>query len=501
MTILLQAQGIDKHFGGVMALRSAQFALKFGEVHALIGENGAGKSTLARILAGALRPDRGQILIAGQPVAIDHPLAAQRLGIGIIYQELDLFAHLTVGENLAIGNLQFEEGALVSHRTMEAFCRPYLEQVGLALDIGACITSLSLAQQQLVAIARALSMRCRILLMDEPTSALSQDATERLSALIAQLKSDGVSIVYVSHKMEEIFRLCDRVTVLRDGESIGTHEIAATNRAAVIRMMVGREVKLSSSPVRAASSRVVLSVSHLTTRRLSDVSFDLHQGEVLGIAGLVGAGRSELGAALVGLDSIEQGSLRLNGELFVPEGPAQAQREGVGLVPEDRRRQGLMMQMSVMENCTLSVLPRLSRWGFLGTSRQLELVDPMAKRLRLKYPSPAIPVGTLSGGNQQKCLLARWLFPDTKVLFLDDPARGIDVVAKEDIYALIDGLSASGKAILLASSELAELIRCSDRIIVLNDGKVAGIFPARQVTQEMIMATAMRATSAHPVLL
>jgi ribose transport system ATP-binding protein len=501
MTPLLLAQDIDKHFGGVMALRSAQFALKSGEVHALIGENGAGKSTLARILAGSLRADRGQIDIAGQPIAIEHPLDAQRLGIGIIYQELDLFPHLTVGENIAIGNLQFDEGALVSLTAMESFCRPFLTQVGLDLDIQAWVASLSLAQQQLVAIARALSMSCRILLMDEPTSALPEDAAERLFALIGQLKSAGVSVVYVSHKMEEIFRLCDRVTVLRDGETVGTRAIVATDRADVIRMMVGREVKVSTSAARAFSKSVALSVSHLTTRKLYDVSFDLHHGEVLGIAGLVGAGRSELGAALFGLDAIAQGSVRLNGELFAPEGPAQAQTQGLGLVPEDRKGQGLMMQMSVKENCTLAVLPRLSRWGFLGTSRELELFDPTAQRVRLKVPSAQVPVGTLSGGNQQKSLLVRWLLADTKVLFLDDPARGIDVAAKEDIYALIDELAASGKGILLASSELSELIRCSDRIMVLSDGTVAGIFPARQVTQEMIMAAATRTPCAHPGLM
>jgi ABC-type sugar transport system ATPase subunit len=495
---LLQAQDIDKHFGGVMALSCARFALHPGEVHALMGENGAGKSTLARILAGSLRADRGQIDMAGQPVAIDHPLDAQRLGIGIIYQELDLFPHLSVGENLVIGNMQFNEELLVSQRAIEVFCRPYLAQVGLDLDIGGWVASLSLAEQQLVAIARALSMRCRILLMDEPTSALSEDAAGRLFALIGKLKSDGVSVVYVSHKLEEIFRLCDRVTVLRDGETVGTREIATTDRAQIIRMMVGREVTLSTSAARALSERVALSVCNLRTGKLSDVSFDLHEGEVLGIAGLVGAGRSELGAALVGLEPIEQGSVTLNGQRFAPQGPAQAQSQGMGLVPEDRKRQGLMMHMSVRENCTLAVLSRLSRWGFLGTARERDLYDPTAKRLRLKAASPQVGVGTLSGGNQQKSLLARWLIADPGVLFLDDPARGIDVAAKEDIYRLIDELAASGKSILLASSELSELMRCSDRIMVLNAGRVAGIFSAREVTQEMIMAAATRATSAHP---
>jgi ABC-type sugar transport system ATPase subunit len=490
MAPLLLAQGIEKHFGGVAALSAARFDLRAGEVHALMGENGAGKSTLTRILAGSVRPDAGEILLDGQRITIANPRDAQRLGIGIIYQELDLFPHLTVGENLVIGNLRFAEGALVDMRAMDAFCRPFLQQVGLDLDTGVRTASLPIAQQQLLVIARALSMQCRILLMDEPTSALSEDAAERLFELIAGLKSQGVSIVYVSHKMDEIFRLCDRVTVLRDGETIGTRDIAATDRTELIRMMVGRNVEALARPVQVALGPVTLSVKHLTTAKLRDVSFDLHRGEVLGVAGLVGAGRSELGAALVGLDRIEGGTLRLKGAPFSPRNPAQAQTAGVGLVPEDRKLQGLMLQMSVRENSTLSVLPRVSRGGFLQALLEKNLFDPMAARLRLKCASPDAAIGTLSGGNQQKALLARWIFADPDVLFLDDPARGIDVAAKEDIYRLIQELAANGKSILLASSELAELMRCADRILVLNSGRVAGIFQAAAVTQEDIMAAA-----------
>ncbi len=497
MAALLQAQDIDKRFGGIAALTAARFELRPGEVHALMGENGAGKSTLARIFAGSVRADSGQILLEGNPINLDSPLDAQRLGIGIIYQELDLFPHLTVGENLVIGNLRFAEGALVNRRAIDAFCQPFLHQLGLNLDTQTWVASLSIAQQQLLVIARALSMNCRILFMDEPTSALSEDAAERLFDVIALLKSRGVAIIYVSHKMDEIFRLCDRVTVLRDGETIGTRDIASTDRAELIRMMVGRNVDTSSRSTRMSHGPMALSVAHLTTDKLRDVSFELHRGEVLGIAGLVGAGRSELGAALFGLDRIHQGTLQLNGKSFGPKGPAQAQQHGVGLVPEDRKLQGLMLQMGVQENSTLSVLPRVSRWGFLRTSREKNLFDPTANRLRLKCASPDVAVGTLSGGNQQKALLARWLFADPDVLFLDDPARGIDVAAKEDIYQLIHELAAGGKSILLASSELTELMRCSDRILVLNDGRVAGIFSAQTVTQDAIMAAATHAPLAQ----
>ena len=490
MAPLLQARNISKHFGGIAALTSARFDVDAGEVHALMGENGAGKSTLARICAGSHRADAGEILLAGKPVALDGPRDAQRLGLGIVYQELDLFPHLTVGENLVIGNLRFPEGMLVDRTALSAFARPFLDRVGLTLETGALVSTLSIAQQQLLVIARALSMDCRILFMDEPTSALSEDAAERLFGVIAQLKAQGVAIVYVSHKMDEIFRLCDRVTVLRDGATIGTRAIGETDAADLIRMMVGRDVDTSSCSTRTDFGPVVLSVSGLTTRKLRDVSFALRKGEVLGLAGLVGAGRSELGAALFGLDPVLRGTLQLKGKPYTPKAPVEAQRAGLGLVPEDRKLQGLMLQMGVRENSTLAVLPRLSRWGFLRSTEEREQFKPVADRLRLKCASPEAAVGSLSGGNQQKALLARWLFVDPDILFLDDPARGIDVAAKEDIYRLIHQLADDGRSILLASSELTELMRCSDRILVLNNGEVAGTFATKEATQEIIIAAA-----------
>lgn len=487
---LLSANDITKHFGGIAALNAALFEQAAGEVHALMGENGAGKSTLARICAGSLRPDSGRIVLDGREVALNHPLDAQKLGIGIIYQELDLFPHLTVGENLVIGNLNFAEGVLARPKAISEFSRPFLAQVGLNVDSAAFVSSLSIAQQQLLAIARAVSMNCRILFMDEPTSALSEDAAERLFEVIALLKARGVAVVYVSHKMDEIFRLCDRVTVLRDGKTIGTRVTSQTDRTELIRMMVGRDVERAARMAKPASQVVALSVANLTTRKLKNVSFELQQGEVLGIAGLVGAGRSELGAALVGLDPILDGRILLNGQEFHPASPSEAQHRGVGLVPEDRKLQGLMLQMSVKENATLSVLKRVSRWGFLRAAQEKNLFDPAAQRLRLKAASPDLAVGALSGGNQQKVLLARAIFADPDILFLDDPARGIDVAAKEDIYRLIQELAASGKSILLASSELPELMRCSDRILVLKEGRVTGLFAAADATQEAIMAAA-----------
>ena len=494
MTPLLTARGIEKHFGGVFALTAANFDLAPGEVHALMGENGAGKSTLAQVLTGSLQADGGEIWLDGNRISIAHPLDAQRAGIGIIHQELDLFPHLTVGENIVIGNLRFADTWPVSHGAIEEFCRPFLQRVGLNIETGLLVASLSIAHQQLVAIARSLSMQCRILLMDEPTSALPEDAAERLFKVIGEFKSQGVSIVYVSHKLDEIFSLCDRITVLRDGRTVGTIETNATDRAELVRMMVGRYVENVTHADRSAShfdsAPVTLSVAHVTTHKLQDVSFELHRGEVLGIAGLVGAGRSELGAALMGLDRIRTGTIRLRGQAYDPKNPAQAQRQGLQWLPEDRKLLGLMPQMSIEENSTLSVLARLTRWGWLRALPERRLFGSMAYRLNLKCNSPTAPVNTLSGGNQQKALLARSLLPDPDVLFLDDPTRGIDVGAKRDIYGLVDHLAANGKSILLVSSELPELRRCCDRILVMNNGRVAGIYPAGTTSPEVLIAAA-----------
>ena len=486
----LEVSGVDKHFGGVAALHGASLEVRAGEVHALMGENGAGKSTLARIVAGIVRADAGSFQIDGKQAAIASPLDAQRFGIGIIHQELDLFPHLSAGENMVIGNLRYREGRWTRPRQIEAFCRPYFEQVGLTCSVREPAGSLSIGQRQLLAIARALSMKARLLLMDEPTSSLFDDAVERLFGLIRELRARGVSVVYVSHKMDEIFRIADRVTVLRDGRTVGTRDAASTNSAELIRLMVGRELNLASGPRQSARGEAVLEVDRLCTGRLHDVSFTLHRGEVLGVAGLVGAGRSELGAALFGLDRIRSGRIRLAGRHFVPRSPRHAMRHGIGLVPEDRRSEGLMMSMSVRENASFATLDRATRFGFVRRGREGCEVEALSKQVALHAASPETCVSHLSGGNQQKVLLARWLQLHPDILFLDDPTRGIDVGAKQDIYRIIEELSAAGKAILLVSSELPELLRCCHRILVLREGRAAAIFDAADATQEKIMAAA-----------
>jgi ABC-type sugar transport system ATPase subunit len=470
---MFRAEHISKHFDGVQALRGASFSLAPGEVHALMGENGAGKSTLAKIAAGSVRADSGRMFLDGEYVEIKHPLDAQRLGIAMIYQELDLFPHLTMEENIALG------------RPWKFRSQPFLDQVGLAKNPRTMLGELRAGEMQLVAIARALASNARIIFMDEPTSSLFGDAVERLFRLIAALKQRGVAIAYVSHRMDEIFRICDRATVLRDGETVGTRTISETTPDELIRMMVGRDIDAGQA-VAPVSGEVLLSVKGLATKKLKSISFDLHRGEVLGIAGLVGSGRSEIGAALCGLDACT-GGLRLGERDIHPRSPGEALRRGIALLPEDRKREGLMMQMSVAANAALG---RCAKFGVLRPGEEARALDPVFRALGLKASSNDAPVSSLSGGNQQKVLIARCLLANPQVLFLDDPTRGIDVGAKQEIYALIERLKAEGKGILLVSSELPELLRLADRILVMREGSLAATMPASEATQERIMTAA-----------
>ena len=479
MTEILRVEQIRKHYNGVQALCGASFSLVAGEVHALMGENGAGKSTLAKIAAGSVQADTGQILLDGKAVEIRSPLDAQRSGIGIIYQELDLFPHLSIAENIAIGRP-------VKFRDLNRFAQPFLDQVGLAANPRAILGSLRAGEMQLVAIARALASNARILFMDEPTSSLFDDAVERLFRLISDLKKRGVAIVYVSHRMDEIFRICDRATVLRDGATVGTRLIAETGPDELIRMMVGRDLDSASHPS-PASHQPLLSVTNLSTKKLQNISFDLGKGEVLGIAGLVGAGRSEIGAALFGLDGRLTGSIKLNGREIAPQSPTEAIKLGIGLVPEDRKREGLMMQMSVSEN---AVFGRGAKFGFVNKSEERNALEPVFRSVALKTASQDARVSTLSGGNQQKVLLARALLANPQVLFLDDPTRGIDVGAKQEIYAIIEKLTSEGKGVILVSSELPELLRCSDRILVMREGRATATFVRKEATEERIIKAA-----------
>ncbi len=492
---VLRVQNVRKSYDGVQALRGAHFTLRGGEVHALIGENGAGKSTLGKIIAGIVQPDEGEIFLHERAVTLSGPLEAQRLGISIIHQELDLFPNLSVAENLVIGNEEVAERGIVRFRQINEFADQFLQEAGLRVSPRRAVASLSIGEMQLVMIARALSMKARIIVMDEPTSSLFHDSVERLFQLIAKLKAQGVSIIYVSHKMDEIFRICDRMTVMRDGQTIGTRESKEASSNELISMMVGRPWKARERTSRTVNPEILLSVRDLETRKLKGIGFDLHRGEVLGIAGLVGAGRSELGAALAGLDRWKQGAMSIGGESMQPDSVRVAHRQGLRLLAEDRKLEGLMMQMSILENGTIADLPKFASGGITHPEREERAITPLFQQLAIKTSSYAAPVSSLSGGGQQKVLLARCLLANPEVLFLDDPTRGIDVGAKEDIYSIIGELAEQGKGILFVSSELPELLRCCDRILVMREGRITANLNAEATTQEEIMSYAM-----NPVL-
>jgi ABC-type sugar transport system ATPase subunit len=494
----LACAGVSKHYGGVRALHGVDWELRPGEVHALCGENGAGKSTLARICAGIVSPDSGELRLGGRPVSWSGSDEARRAGIGIILQELDLFANLTVAENIAIGNPALEAHRWVSFPRLSEAVRPYLQEAGLSVKPGTSLGDLSVSQWQLVAIARVLSLETKVIFMDEPTSALTEDAVERLYAVIKRLKSRGVAIAYVSHKMSEIFRICDRITVMRDGEIVGTSRREDTTVDTVIRQMVGRPVEAQGhrSPPRSRST--VLSVAGLTTRKLRGVSFDLADGEVLGIAGLVASGRSELGRALFGMSPVTDGTMTLAQEAYLPRGVSDAMERGVALVPEDRRRDGLFMRMNVRENTTLADISRYSRMGFVNEGRESTATREQLVLSRTKYADEELAVDSLSGGNQQKVLISKWLLTRPRVCFLDDPTRGIDVGAKDDIYRMIATLAAEGVSVLWVSSELPELIANSHRIMVLHEGALQGILDSAAATQESVMRLATGHRDAAP---
>jgi ABC-type sugar transport system ATPase subunit len=489
MTFVLEARRIDKSFDGAPALRGVDFDLAEGEVHALLGENGAGKSTLSKIFAGVLTPDEGEICVRGSPVEIASPMHAQRLGIGMVFQELDLFPHLSVAENLAAANRAASECFFVHPRALNLWCGQFLDHVGLSVDPRTPLHALSVSQRQLVAIARAVSMRARIILMDEPTSSLPQTNVEALFTLLAKLKRDGVSIVYVSHKMEEVQRISDRITVLRDGVRVATDNANARSTEELITAMVGRSLRSEPRPRRAPGS-VVLDLRSLATNHVSGISFRLRSGEVLGLAGLVGSGRSEIGAALFGLRGRCRIDARLGDRVFAPTNAADAIAAGFCLLPEERRTDALFPHMSTLENTTICVLERLRQHGLIRSNLERAAAHALFERLRLAADKSEASIVNLSGGNQQKAIVARWLLVEPRVLFLDEPTRGIDVGAKEQIYGLIDELARLGMGVVLVSSELPELLRCCDRILVLHKGRAAGIVDVASTSQEEILTLA-----------
>ena len=494
---VLKMTGISKRFPGVLALEGVHLEVGEAEIHALLGENGAGKSTLLKVLSGAHSADSGEIELYGEPVAFASPHDAQRAGIVTIYQEFTLAPDMTIAENVFIGR-EPGSGLFVSWRRLAEDTRAITDKIGLRRDPMTPVRDLSVAEQQLVEIARALSMRSRLIVMDEPTSALSEAEVANLARIVTTLKAEGLSIIFVTHRLEEVFRLCDRFTVLRDGRYVGAGQVADVTVDAIIRMMVGREVGAlyGQRPI-PERGPVALEVEGLTRRRnardphaieLVGVSLKAHKGEILGLAGLVGAGRTETARAIFGADAFDSGEIRIDGRKVNFSGPHDAMLAGVGLVPEDRKKQALFLRLAIRTNVTIAAHDQISRGWFIDESREDKLVEEFRRLLSIRMASPDQLAGLLSGGNQQKVVLARWLALRPKILIVDEPTRGIDVGSKVEVHNLLIEMAKSGIAVIVISSELPEILAVSDRIVTMREGRVTGEIARNDATQEILMS-------------
>jgi ribose transport system ATP-binding protein len=496
---ILRMEGIIKDYPGVRALDDVRLEVRRGEVHALVGENGAGKSTLVKILAGAERRDSGRILFDGAEVEIDSPQKAQELGISVIYQEFNLVPHLNVAENIFLGReITRTPLKILNRRLEERRAREILSRLGVELNPKTPVGLLGAAQQQIVEIAKALSSEAKLIAMDEPSSALTEREVENLFALIKKLKSEGVSIIYISHRIDEVFRIADRVTVLRDGRWIATKAVEEVSRDELIEMMVGRKLKEKFPKRRARVGRELLAVKGISRKGVvEDISLSLREGEILGITGLVGSGRTEVARAIFGADPIDEGEILLEGDKVKIKSPTDAIRMGISLLPEDRKNHGLVLDMTVRENITLASLRNLSRFLLIRRRREREVAERFIKELNIRTPSREQITRNLSGGNQQKVVLAKWLLANSKVVIFDEPTKGIDVGAKVEIYQLMNELAERGAGIIMISSELPEILGMSDRIIVMREGRIRAELAAESATQTQIMAYATSSRDEH----
>lgn len=490
---LLRACDLTKSYAGVHALKGASFELRAGEIHALVGENGAGKSTLVKIITGATAADEGEIELNGQKIRHNTPRLARSLGIAAIYQQPALFAELTVAENIALGLEQAGLWRRIDWRERDRRATELLKEIGARINVDACASELTMPQQQLVEIARAIGADAKILIMDEPTASLSEEETQNLYRVINQLRARHVGIIYISHRLEELFMIADRVTVLRDGCTIETRLMSEVTREDLIRLMVGRELA-TVFPKRAVEMGAV----SLELRRLScsaagvkEINLTVRAGEIVGLAGLVGAGRTELARTIFGLTPADAGEMLLSGEPVSINSPAQAIKHGIAYLPEDRRRHGVILEMPISANITLASLDKVARHGALNLQREKKIAADYTGRLGIKTPAIFAPVTTLSGGNQQKVALSRWLAAKPSVLILDEPTQGIDVGAKSEIHALIGELAAEGMAILMISSELPEILGMSDRVAVMREGTIVGMLDRSEATQQNVFALAI----------
>lgn len=494
-TPVLEVVHVSKGFPGVRALSDVSFSLRAGEIHALVGENGAGKSTLIKVMTGVYQIDEGEVRLQGASVAFESPSAAQNAGVSTIYQEVNLIPLMSVARNLFLGGEPKRFGLIDSAR-MKREARDILLRFGIDVDVSRPLASLGLGAQQMVAIARAVQIDAKVVIMDEPTSSLENREVVTLFEVIARLKAEGIAIVYVSHRLDELFQICDRLTVMRDGHVVHVGEMAGLDRLKLISIMLGRDLEQvgrSGETHGSGQHRVegppVIRVGGLSRRnQLHDISFDIRRGEVVGLGGLLGAGRSETAKAIVGDLKADSGTIEVDGTTITHNSASASIRAGVVMLPEDRKLEGIIPNLSVRENIVLAALPRLSKAGLVDKRQQDKIVDYFFERLRIKASSPEQKVGELSGGNQQKVMLARWLALKPKAILLDEPTRGIDVGARAEVQSVIDELALDGLAVLLIWSDLEELIEGSDRVIVLKDGSVASTLERGEVTEDNLLA-------------
>jgi ribose transport system ATP-binding protein len=498
---LLEVEGVSKGFPGVQALDDMHLNLRHNEVLAVVGENGAGKSTLMKLLSGIYVADSGRFRLDGEPLEVTGPKDALETGISIIHQEFNLMPHLTVAQNIFIGREPRSGGFVLSERALNRQAAELLDRLGLPLDAKELVGNLTVAKQQMVEIAKALSYDAKVLIMDEPTAALNDAEVQRLHELIRRFKAPDTGVIYISHRMDELKAISDRITVIRDGQYVETLDTATTTMKEVISLMVGRTITSEARPENVRDDRnVLLKIDGLTTKELlKDVSFELHHGEILGFAGLMGAGRTEVARALVGADKVERGTVILRGKRVSVRNPADAAKHRIGYLSEDRKHLGLLLEQDVSENIGLTSLSeRFSRFGFVDFKAIRARARELVESLGIKTPSVQQTTKNLSGGNQQKVVIAKWLVKDCDILIFDEPTRGIDVGAKEEIYALLNDLAAQGKSIIMISSELPEVLRMSHRIVVMTEGRVSGILDHSEATQENVMHLATLRPDENP---
>jgi ribose transport system ATP-binding protein len=485
-TEILLVKNVCKSFPGVKALDMVSFDISRGTVHGIVGENGAGKSTLMKILSGVYKKDSGTIIFDGEEIKNTTPLKSMRMGLSIIYQELNLVNTMTVGENIFLGRFKEMHGMRGTH----AKAKELLESIGCNLDTYTLVAELSVSEKQMIEIAKALSFDSKLIIMDEPSSSLTSDEMKGLTKIIRQLKAKGISVIYISHKLDEIFDFCDTVTIMRDGNIIDTKKVSDITRSDMITKMVGRPIDNEFPNRPHCVGETLMEIRSIHTKKLDSISFSLKKGEILGFVGLVGAGRTEIARAIFGADKVKGHEILINGIPIKIKNPKDAKKAGIALVPEDRKMQGLVLPFSVESNISMAALDRISKFGFCNKKQEKKIAEKCISALNIKTPSPKTKVKSLSGGNQQKCIVGRWMELNPRILILDEPTRGIDVGAKYEIYLLMKQIVETGGSVILISSELPEVLNMSNRVLTICDGKITGEFDPQKVSADTIMAKA-----------